>query len=158
MGLGTPAGRAFRVCLPVRRQNEGQRGSGMRNLKSAFGLAGAIVPVIYCGGLLYYFFGVGGSIEGVETIGLGPTIIGLGAVGLLFCVPLGMKLLRIFARPRSPGSGPDAPDDNGGFDADAAIARYMAQRSAETVPGSPAARPTFGGGAARRPGFGRRTR
>jgi len=160
MGLGTPAGRAFRVCLPIRRKNEGQRGSGMRNLKSAFGLAGAIVPVIYCGGLLYYFFGVGGSIEGVETIGLGPTIIGLGAVGLLFCIPVILKLMRIFGGPPGSGGPPGRDDrDEDGFDADAAIARYMAQRSAEAAPPVPTARPVHKSGApAARPGFGRRGR
>src|SRR4051812_25746859 len=108
----------------------------MRNLKSVFGLAGAVVPVIYCGGLLYYFFDIsGGSVEGAETIGLGPTMIGLGAVGLFFCTPLIVKIMRLVSRPRSPGSGPDKPtdDDGSGFDADAAIARYMAQRSAEAM-------------------------
>ena len=129
----------------------------MRNLKSAFGLAGAIVPVIYCGGLLYYFFGVGGSVEGVETIGLGPTMIGLGAVGLLFCIPVILKLMRVFGDLRTPGSGGgSARDEENGFDADAAIARYMAQRSTEAAPKGVA--PPVRGEAARvkRSGFGRR--
>lgn len=130
----------------------------MRTFKSVFVVIGALVPVLYCGTLLYYFLDISGSMKNAKSIGLAPTLLGLGVVGLLFCIPLALKIVRIFARPRSPGSGPDAPDAESGFDADAAIARYMAQRSPETVPGSPAVRPTFGGGAARRPGFGRRAR
>jgi len=133
----------------------------MRNFKSAFGLMGALLPILYCGYLLYYFFDLSGSVEEVKTNGLGPTVLGLGIVGLLFCIPLIFKLVRLFAGPRSPGSGrgPDAPagDDKDGFDADAAIARYMAQRSAEDSPNAPIASPARGG-SARPSGFGRRTR
>ena len=137
----------------------------MRNLKSVFGLIKALGPVLYCGSLLYYFLDVAGSVQEAETIGLGPTLLGLAAVGLLFCIPLIVKIVRIFARPRSPGSGgrdgPDAPthDGEGGFDADAVVARYMARRSPEAAPSSPAAPPAHeGGGPARRPGFGRKNR
>jgi|KBSMisStandDraft_5_1062788.scaffolds.fasta_scaffold636664_1 hypothetical protein len=133
--------------------------SFMQSLKSAFGLIRVLVPVLYCGGLLYYFFDIGdGSLEGVEAVGLGPTMIGLGAVGLLFCVPLILKIMRLVSGPRSPGSGPDKPadDEGSGFDADAAIARYMAQRSVEAAPSTPAARPSSG--STPRPGFGRRVR
>ena len=134
----------------------------MRTLKPAFGVIGALMPVLYCGSLLYYFFDVSGSVEGAQELGLGPTLIGLGAGGMLFCIPLIIKLMRIFRAPPAPGSGgrPDAPTDDtdNGFDADAAIARYMAQRSAEGAPApSPAARPAQGGGGPAR-GFGRRVR
>lgn len=135
----------------------------MRNLKSVFGVMGALVPILYCGGLLYYFFDLSGSVHEVWTDGLGPTVLGLGVVALVFCIPLIIKLVRIFSGPRSPGSGgrggsdQSADDDARGFDADAAIARYMAQRSVEAVPNTPAVPPTSGGGvAAKRPGFGRR--
>jgi hypothetical protein len=135
----------------------------MRNLKSVFGVIGALVPVLYWGGLFYYFLDVSGSVQEAETIGLGPTLLGLGVVGLLFCIPLIVKIVRIFAGPRSPGSGgrggPDASadDDEGGFDADAVVARYMARRPAEAAPGSPA--PAHeAGGPARRPSFGRKIR
>ena len=137
----------------------------MRTLKPAFGVIGALVPVLYWGGLFYYFFNVAGSVQEAEEIGLGPTLLGLGVVGLLFCIPLIVKIVRIFAEQRSPGSGgsggPDASthDDEGGFDADAVVARYMARRSAEAAFGSPAAPPAReGGGPARRSGFGRKTR
>jgi hypothetical protein len=133
----------------------------MGTLKSVFGVIRALVPVLYCGGLLYYFLHVSGSVQEAEMEGLGPTLLGLGAVGLLFCIPLIVKIVRIFARPRSPGSGPDAStrNDESGFDVDAAIARYKAWRSQEAAPNAPAARPAHeGGGPARRPGFGRKIR
>ena len=137
----------------------------MRTLKSVFGVIGALVPILYCGGLLYYFLDLSGSVQEAEQDGLGPTLLGLGIVGLLFCIPLIVKIVRIFAGPRSPGSGgrggPDASthDGEGGFDADAAVARYMARRSAEAAARSPAAPPAHeGGGPARRPGFGRKIR
>ena len=99
-----------------------------------------------------------------ETDGLGPTLLGLGAVGLLFCTVLIVKLVRIFARPRSPrSSGPAAPDAStydGEVDveADAMLARYMARRSAEAAasPAAPSAREN--GKPAGRPSFGRRIR
>jgi hypothetical protein len=133
----------------------------MRTFKSVFGVMGAVMPVLYCGGLLYYFLDLSGSVHEAWGIGLGPTVLGLGAVGLLFSIPLLIKIVRIFARPHSPGSGggPDVSkrDDEGGFDADAAIARYMAQRSAEGVATPPAARLTPRPGVpAGRHGFGRR--
>ena len=131
----------------------------MRTLKPAFGVIGALMPVLYCGSLLYYFFDVSGSVEGAQELGLGPTLIGLGAGGLLFCAPLIIKLMRIFRAPRAPGSGGGGPKDDpdDGFDADAAIARYMAQRSAQGASPSPAARPAQSGGGPAR-GFGRRVR
>jgi len=137
---------------------DGDEGS-MRSLKSVFGVGSAVVPVLYCGGLLYYFLDLSGSVQQATEIGLGPTVLGLGVVGLLFSIPLILKVVRILARPRPPGSGgPDAPAGDDGFDADAAIARYMAQRSAEGVPHSPAAPSApAGGGTTRRASFGRKT-
>jgi len=141
-------------------------------LKNAFGLIRALVPIIYCGSLLYYFLDIGGSVEGVETIGLGPTVLGLGVVGLLFCIPLIIKIMRILSGPRLPGSGggrdPSPSDDESGADADAAIARYKARQSAPAVSNAPPnapivspARPIVSpahksGGPAVRSGFGRR--
>jgi hypothetical protein len=120
---------------------------GMRALKSVFIVIGALVPIVYCGRLLYYFLDLSGSAQEAESDGLGPTLLGLGLVGLLFCIALIVKIIRIFATPRSPGSGgrtgpdPSTPDGDGGFDADAVRARYMARRSTEAAPGSPAAPP-----------------
>ena len=139
-------------------------GHGMRSLKSIFGVAGALAPIFYCGYLLYYFLGVSGSVKEAWDIGLGPTVLGLGVVALLFCIPLIWKLLKMFSGPRWPGSAsrPNAPpghgddDDDGGAAADAIVARYLAQRSAEAAPNTPAARAPQGGGPARRPSFGRK--
>lgn len=138
----------------------------MQRLKSIFGVIGALVGVLYCGGLIYYYYflDISGSVQEAKEIGLGPTLLGLGIVGLLLCIPLVWKIVRLFAAPRSPGSGgrsgPDAlpPGGDDAFDADAAIARYLARRSAEAAVGSPTARPTHEvGGPAKRPSFGRRT-
>ena len=100
----------------------------MGSLKSVFGVIGALVPVVYCGGLLYYFLDTSGSVQGAATIGLGPTMLGLGVVGLLFCIPLIFKLVRFLGsgdRGGRAGSTPDGDD----FDAEAALARYMARKS-----------------------------
>ena len=137
----------------------------MQTVKSVFGVTRALLPVLYCGGLAVYFLRVsGGSMEGINTIGLGPTILGLGAVGFLFCIPLIMKVMRIMPGPRPPISGGGPPkDDDDGFDPDAAIARYMAsKRAAEAAPGTPAPRPApknsgyQSSGPAKPAGFGRR--
>ena len=135
----------------------------MQNLKTIFGVIGALVPVLYCGGLLYYFLDVSGSMDEAATMGLGPTLLGLGAIGLLFSIPLLIKVVGMFVGPRSLGSGrragPDAttPDSKDAFDADAVLARYMANRSAETTAGSMAASPAHDGGTpATRPSFGRK--
>lgn len=134
----------------------------MRTLKSVVGVIGALVPIVYCGGLIYYFLDLSGSVHEAKGIGLGPTLMGLGAVGLLFCIPLIIKIVGMFAGPRSPGSngrsGPGAPTHDGDdeFDADAAVARYMARRSAEVTTGSPALPPAHDGSRpTRRPSFDR---
>lgn len=123
----------------------------------------ALLPIVYFTGLLVDLLDVsGGSIHQAWRIGLGPTILGLGFIGLLFCIPLALRIVRILNGLRASGSGGgsgrSAPDDDDGFDADAAVARYLAQRPAEAVPASPASRTTSkGGGPARPTGFGRRT-
>jgi hypothetical protein len=128
---------------------------GMQTLKSVLGIVGALVPIVYCGGLLYYFLDLTGSVSEAEANGLGPTLMGLAIVGLLFCIPLIVKLVRIFLTPRSPGPGGrrhlDTSTHESDGDADAAIARYLAQRSAEAAAPPPAqegiaptTRPTFG--------------
>jgi hypothetical protein len=110
----------------------------VRALKSGFGLISALVPVAYCGYLLYYFLDLSESVEELETNGLGPTALGLGIVGLLFCIPLLVKVVRLFSGPRSPGSsrrgGPDGTAPEGEFDADAVVARYLARQRKEPTP------------------------
>ncbi len=50
----------------------------MRPLKSVFGVIGVLGPIIYGGGLLYYFIDLSGSVQEAEAIGLGPTVLGPG--------------------------------------------------------------------------------
>lgn len=102
----------------------------MRSVKLVFGIVGALVPIGYCGGLLYYFMS-NNTLEGAVGQGLGPTVLGLGAVGLLFCVPLVLKLLKLAAPAKpDPGARVVLEDEPSGFDADAALARYMARKAA----------------------------
>ena len=137
----------------------------MRRVSATAIAIGALPPIIYCGWLLYYFLNLSGSVEEAEAEGLGPTLLGLATVGLIFCIVLIAALVWIFVRPRSPGSGrrggPEGPrdDGDGALDADAVIARYMAARSPEAAPGAPAAPPAGGGGGPARPvSFGRKIR
>jgi hypothetical protein len=132
----------------------------MGNLKSIVGVIGALFSVLYFAGLFYYFVDVAGSVENAKVLGLGPTLVEVAAFGLLFLILLILRIWWMVARPPSPGSGrrdgPDVstPDDEGGFDADATIARYMASRSIDS-PAAPAAR-GGGGGPPSSPSFGRR--
>jgi hypothetical protein len=131
----------------------------MRTLKSALGIAGALIPIVYCGGLIYYFLDLTGSVAEAEANGLGPTLLGLAVVGLLFCIPLVVKLIRMLI-----GSGPSASGGRGGdatskqddVDADALVARYMARRTAEAATDAPL--PHQGGDPAPRPTFGRKVK
>lgn len=132
----------------------------MGNLKSIYGLARALLPILYCGGLLYYFLDVGGTVEEVRENGLGPTVIGLSAVGLLFCLPLIFKLIRLIRglKPPRPGGKTRISDDDaddGAAAADAIIARYMARKAAEES-APPARTPQPNGRPANRPSFGRK--
>jgi hypothetical protein len=136
----------------------------MRALKSTFGLVGAAIPVLYCGGLVYYFANVE-DFTGVPVgDALNPTMIGLGAIGLLFLIPLVLKVLRLAGRPGAPGSGsgggrPDhaSHDEPSDFDPDAAIARYLTRRPSGTDGSASPPSPHADGRPARpAAGFGRR--
>lgn len=138
----------------------------MGTMKSTLGLIGAAIPVLYCGGLVIYFAGVNKSFGGMLGGELGPTMVGLGVIGLLFLIPLVLKIRKLAAGPGAPaapgtggGGGPvDQPprEERSDFDPDAALARYMARRSSGAPgPGSPSA-PHPGGGPVRQAGFGRR--
>jgi hypothetical protein len=142
----------------------------MRSLKLIFGLVGLALPVVYCGGLFFYFLELGGSVRDSTAIGLGPTLLGLGIVGLLFFIPLVLKSLRDLkawraSRPEveyvpadyAPQAAP-VPVPEGEFDPDAALARYMARRNAADpapAPAAPPAAPALGGSPPR-PTFGRK--
>jgi hypothetical protein len=100
----------------------------MRSFKSVFGVIAALLPIGYCGYLLLYFKNVSGETGPVET-GLGPTMLGLGAVALLLAVPLLLKVVKLFAG--TPGREVVVEESN--FDADAALARYLARKAAGEV-------------------------
>jgi hypothetical protein len=123
-------------------------------MRSVVAWLAALVPVAYIGFLLWHFMGVGGnSMEGVVGIGLGPTVLGLSIVALLFLIAPLVRLIRaVSGTNRVPGASLKVGDDlpaTEGFDADAALARYMGERGeapapVEERPAAPAPRPQFG--------------
>jgi hypothetical protein len=136
----------------------------MQGLKSGLGVAGAVIPVLYCGGLYYYFSNVE-TFTGVPVLGdeLGATKLGLAIVGLLFVIPLAWKIYRLANPPAKPGSGKGAraadplEGERSDFDPDAAIARYLANRpEAAEQPQSPPASFGVARPAPRPGGFGRK--
>lgn len=137
------------------------------SLGKVLGIIGGLIPLVYIGWLLRHFIGVGGgTAEGVAGIGLGPTVIGLSIVGLLFALPLIIKLLRAATGVnRVPGASFDAKLKPGEvaveptFDADAAFANYMRNREAGVagdVSVDPAASEPPASFAPRPGGFGRK--
>jgi hypothetical protein len=97
----------------------------------------------------------------LKDSGLGPTVLGLGAIGLLFCIVLVVKVVRLSRTPQAPGPGgppgsrPSSPDDEPGFDADEVISRYLGRhpRGDGLVAAPKAAENRL---SPSRPGFGRR--
>lgn len=128
------------------------------SLGKVLGVIGGLIPLIYIGWLLRHFIGVsGGTAEGVAFIGLGPTVIGLSIIGLLFAMPLIIKLLRATTGvSRVPGASfkPDEASETAGFDADAAFANYMHGR--ETKADAPVADDDLQPFTPRPGGFGRK--
>ena len=132
----------------------------MRTVTSIFGLVGAAIPVFYCGGLLLYFAGVRNAFGGWLDGALKPTMVGLGVIGLLFLIPLVLRIRRLVAPTAPPRSGGgragEAPrDERSDFDPEAAIARYLARQSSGARDSLPPA-PRAGGGRGGQAGFGRR--
>jgi len=123
-----------------------------------FKLILSLLPLVFIGGLLFYFTGFEGWNGGDFTQGLGPTILGLGAIGLLFCAPLAFRLFKLVITPRGPATAKkgDVEEEGSSFDADAALDRYLARKAAagEAMPEAPTAFPR--GDAPPRPVFGRK--
>ncbi|MEP9357849.1 hypothetical protein [Sphingomonas sp. KR3-1] len=110
----------------------------------------ALLPLAYLGWLLFHFTGFQGWSDGPLASGLGPTVIGLGALAMLFSVGLIARLLRTILAPRGVvvRKGEVVPTEPG-FDADAALDRYLARKaaglgSAEIPEAEDAPRPVFG--------------
>lgn len=109
----------------------------MRPVKSVFGVLGAAVPVVWLGGLAYYFYRTNAAMGGLASKELMPVIVGLGVVGGLCAIGLLIKLGRIFSAGAAPASAPriagaeEAPASD--FDAEAALARYMARKAAGEI-------------------------
>jgi hypothetical protein len=109
----------------------------MRTMRSIVGLIAAAIPVLYCGGLLLYFAGVEKWTGVPVGNALGPTMIGLGVVGLLFLIPLVLRIVRLLGRPGASGSdsggggraGAAPQEERSDFDPEAAINRYLAKRA-----------------------------
>jgi hypothetical protein len=115
----------------------------MRATRNFFGLAMALLPVLFCGGLLLYLNNVRNAFGGWLDGAVGPTMLGLAATGLIFLTLFGLKLRRLSAPPPPKAGGLDAADEpKSDFDPDAALARYMARRAA--APLAPADRPPPG--------------
>lgn len=72
----------------------------MREVKIVVGVIGAAVPIIYCGGLLYYFINSAGSVQDAKNIGLGPTMMGLAIIGGLFVFAFLARIIWIVMRAR----------------------------------------------------------
>jgi len=116
----------------------------MRTSKNWFGLVGAALPVLFCGGLLLYFSSVRAAYGGPNGNPLGPTMFGLGVFFLLALLAFLMRLWKFAggAPASSPGARAEAAAaaESSDFDADAALARYLARRG----DGPPAVRPPPG--------------
>lgn len=109
-----------------------------------------LLPLAYIGWLLYHFTSFDGWSDGMLAGGLGPTVLGLGAIGLLLCIPLVVKLLRMALVPRDTAiakPGADAAEAPA-FDADAALERYLERKAAGeidmSIPDPAPPRPVFG--------------
>lgn len=134
----------------------------MKSVKTTFGLFFAVIPILYCAGLAYYLaavpgrlasmFGLPGGATDDMTKQLGPTVLGLGAFGLLFAFAFIIRIARAASRAAPKSAAAIEPDDEP-FDADAALARYLARKAAG---GEAAEKPATVAGIAPR-GFGRKT-
>lgn len=121
--------------------------------KTLWGLIAGLVPVIWFGGLAIHFYRVNEAMGGLASRELMPTIVGLGGLGLLFTIPILIKLVRLASGTASKPKGPKAAeaadeDAPGDFDPDAVIARYLEKKAAgeasfEVREGA-APRPVFG--------------
>lgn len=103
----------------------------------ALGIVGAILPLVYIAGSVRQFTGVGGkTVRGTIDLGLDPTILGLALLGLLFSLPLIVKLRRLVS---NAGSARTTASEAEGFDPDAALANYLRSHARDAIPEAPVA-------------------
>jgi hypothetical protein len=120
----------------------------MKTTKSFFGLVMAMVPILFIGGLLLYLNHVRYAFGGFLDKQMMPTMVGLGAIGLIFVFLFVLKFRKAAVPPAPPadkvGDRVEAAlaEGKSDFDPDAALARYMARRATTPVP--PADRPPPG--------------
>jgi len=102
-------------------------------MKSVFGIVFGLLPIAWFGGLAFYFYQTNQSMGGIATKELGPTIIGLSVIAGLFAIPVLFRIIKLAsggsAKPRTIAGG-DIEVEESGFDADAALARYLARKAA----------------------------
>jgi hypothetical protein len=115
----------------------------MKAAKSWFGVVMALLPVLFFGGMFLYFDGVNNASFGLFESSLGPTRIGLGALTILFAL-LFLWRLKVAATPPPPRASLSTADGaieeaKSDFDADAAMARYLARRGGDSSSASRAA-------------------
>jgi hypothetical protein len=97
----------------------------------------SLLPIAYFAGFLWYFSDVGGNrVAGIVDNGLGPTVAGIGLLVVLMSIKPIIDVLRFLLgadwvtsqHERQGIVTADSPAAGGDFDADAALARYMAGR------------------------------
>ncbi len=116
----------------------------MESARKWVSLLAGLLPIAYCGGLVWYFTDMGGLNNPILSQELKPTIIGLALVGLVFIAMFAFRVWRANSGPGSDTGEPGEPkprgfvsaldqdDDVDHSNADAMIARYLAQRSTPT--------------------------
>ena len=118
----------------------------MDSARKWISLLAGLLPIAYCGGLVWYFTDMGGLDNPIISQELKPTIIGLALVGLVFIAMFAFRIWRANSgpgtdtgtgapgapKPRGFVSALDQDDDVDHTDTDAMIARYLAQRATPT--------------------------
>ena len=142
----------------------------MQSARNVISLVAGLLPIAYCGGLIWYFTDMGGLSDPMLSQELRPTILGLAIVGFIFIAFFAWRVWRGMSGGDPSGGESEPPvvppregrgfvsaldqeDDVDHSDADAMIARYLAQRA---TPAGEHASPVEG--PARPATFGRRVR
>ncbi|MFT3809865.1 MAG: hypothetical protein QM698_08090 [Micropepsaceae bacterium] len=114
----------------------------MQSARNAISLIAGLLPIAYCGGLIWYFTDKGGLSDPLLSKELQPTIVGLAFAGFVFIAFFAWRIWRGRSGGGSDDGAGSSPQKGRGFvsaleqgddadhsSADAMIARYLAQRS-----------------------------